>query len=71
MTLRIIGAGLPRTGTASLQVALELLLDGRCYHMLEVFERPADVAVWVREDFGVGDFGSAHVIPAESRALRR
>lgn len=47
MTLQIVGAGLPRTGTASLQVALELLLDAPCYHMLEVFRRPADVAVWV------------------------
>jgi hypothetical protein len=33
MTLRIIGAGLPRTGTASLRVALECLLGGRCCHM--------------------------------------
>ena len=48
MTMQIIGAGLPRTGTASLQVALELLLDAPCYHMLEVFERPTDVAVWIR-----------------------
>ena len=33
MTLRVVGAGLPRTGTASLVIALERLLGGRCYHM--------------------------------------
>jgi len=44
--LRVVGAGLGRTGTASLKGALEQLLGGRCYHMLEVFERPADVSVW-------------------------
>jgi len=44
--LRVIGAGLPRTGTKSLQTALELLLDGPCYHMTEVFKRPEDVDVW-------------------------
>ena len=33
MSLRVVGAGLPRTGTASLVVALEYLLGGSCYHM--------------------------------------
>lgn len=46
MSLRVVGAGLGRTGTASLKLALELLLGGRCYHMLEVMERPGDDAVW-------------------------
>ncbi len=46
MTLRVIGAGLGRTGTTSLQGALEILLGGRCYHMHEVFPRPDDVPVW-------------------------
>jgi hypothetical protein len=44
--LRVVGAGLGRTGTHSLMLALEQLLDGRCYHMAEVIERPADVPVW-------------------------
>ncbi len=44
--LRIVGAGLGRTGTNSLKLALEQLLAGRCYHMIEVVERPADVPVW-------------------------
>jgi hypothetical protein len=46
MTLRVVGAGLGRTGTASLQLALQQLLDGRCYHMGEVFGRPEDTPVW-------------------------
>jgi len=46
--LRVVGAGLGRTGTHSLKLALEQLLGGRCYHMLEVFGRPEDVADWQR-----------------------
>jgi hypothetical protein len=46
--LRIVGAGLGRTGTMSLKLALEQLLGGRCYHMIEVFGRPDDVGVWHR-----------------------
>jgi hypothetical protein len=46
MTLRVVGAGLGRTGTNSLKVALERLLGGRCYHMLELIERPGDTQYW-------------------------
>ncbi len=46
MALQIVGAGLGRTGTNSLKLALEQLLGNPCYHMLEVFGRPDDVAVW-------------------------
>lgn len=46
MTLRIVGAGIGRTGTNSLQVALQQLLDGRCYHMVEVFGHPEHVPMW-------------------------
>jgi hypothetical protein len=46
MALRVVGAGLGRTGTHSLQLALQQLLGGRCYHMMEVFGRPDDIAVW-------------------------
>lgn len=46
MTLRVVGAGLGRTGTASLKRALELLLGGPCYHMLEVMEHPGHDLVW-------------------------
>ena len=33
MTLKVVGAGLGRTGTHSLKAALEQLLGGPCYHM--------------------------------------
>ncbi len=46
MGLRIIGAGLGRTGTTSLKLALQDLLGGPCYHMLEVRERPEDPDRW-------------------------
>ena len=46
VALRLIGAGLGRTGTTSLKLALEELLGGRCYHMLDVRERPTDPDTW-------------------------
>ena len=46
MSLEMIGAGLGRTGTLSLKLALEELLGGPCYHMLAVRERPEDPDVW-------------------------
>ena len=41
-----MGAGLGRTGTLSLKMALEQLVGGSCYHMLEVFAHPDHVAMW-------------------------
>ena len=46
MTLRVIGAGFGRTGTASLQQALQLLGFDKCYHMAEVLQRVEDATVW-------------------------
>ncbi len=46
MALKLVGAGLGRTGTLSLKQALERLLGEPCYHMLEVFSRPDHVANW-------------------------
>lgn len=43
MGLEVIGAGLPRTGTASLKIALEHLLGGPCYHMREIPGHPFDL----------------------------
>lgn len=40
MNLRVIGAGLPRTGTASLKIALGQLLGGRTNHMQEIPGHP-------------------------------
>jgi hypothetical protein len=46
MSLRVVGAGLGRTGTMSLKLALEKLLRAPCYHMVEVFPRPAHFGLW-------------------------
>jgi hypothetical protein len=46
MTIQLVGAGLGRTGTMSLKLALERLLGGTCHHMMEVFGRPDEVPVW-------------------------
>ncbi len=50
MALRVIGAGLGRTGTASLKQALERLGFGPCYHMMEVLgggeQRDRRIAQW-------------------------
>jgi len=46
MTLRLVGAGLGRTGTMSLKLALERLLGAPCYHMAEVFAHPEHVPAW-------------------------
>lgn len=46
MGLQIVGAGLGRTGTNSLQLALQELLGAPCYHMVEVFNHPEHIPVW-------------------------
>jgi hypothetical protein len=46
MSLRVVGAGLGRTGTTSLKAALEHLLGGPCYHMFEVRVRDSDADTW-------------------------
>lgn len=45
--LKIVGAGVGRTGTTSLKQALERLLNGPCYHMFEVIQNhPEHVPQW-------------------------
>jgi hypothetical protein len=46
MTIQLVGAGLGRTGTMSLKLALEQLLGGTCHHMMEVFGHPDEVPSW-------------------------
>jgi hypothetical protein len=47
VSLKVIGAGFGRTGTLSLQAALEELGFTRCYHMKEVLvAHPEHAAVW-------------------------
>jgi len=56
--LAVIGAGLPRTGTNSLKLALEELLGGPCYHMWEFFsikdkeERERHCLFWQKANEG-------------------
>lgn len=46
MALEVIGAGMGRTGTHSLKLALEMLGLGPCHHMSEVISRPEQKAMW-------------------------
>jgi len=46
VALKVIGAGFGRTGTASLQRALEILGFGPCYHMFEVRRQPWRARAW-------------------------
>jgi Sulfotransferase domain len=48
MGLQVVGAGLGRTGTNSLKLALEQLLGGPCYHMFELASRAQDLGAWER-----------------------
>lgn len=72
MDLKVVGAGVGRTGTSSLKSALERLLGVRCYHMVEVFQHPEHVPVWSSALQGdavdwepvLGDFGATVDWPA-------
>ncbi len=72
MALRVVGAGLGRTGTNSLKVALERLLGRPCYHMMEVFKHPEHIPIWHAAARGqlpdwqslFADFGAAVDWPA-------
>lgn len=45
--MKVIGAGVGRTGTLSLKLALERLLGGTCHHMIEVFAHgEEEIPVW-------------------------
>ncbi len=47
MELKVVGAGVGRTGTHSLKLALEQLLGGPCHHMLEIFGDPGQIPAWI------------------------
>jgi hypothetical protein len=56
MPLSVIGAGYPRTGTASLKLALEQLGFGPCHHMREVIMNPPSARLWVEAAQGRPDW---------------
>lgn len=72
MSLKVIGAGLGRTGTLSLKAALERLGFGPCYHMTRIFEHVEHGPMWQqfaageRSDWDslLGDFNAAVDWPA-------
>jgi len=46
MALKVVGAGVGRTGTHSLKIALEQLLTGPCHHMVEILADPSQASGW-------------------------
>jgi hypothetical protein len=56
MALKVIGSGLGRTGTKSLQTALNRLGFGPCHHMVEVFMHPDSMALWIEAAAGRPDW---------------
>ena len=46
MSLKVVGAGVGRTGTNSLKIALEQLLGGPCHHMFEITTDPSQIPLW-------------------------
>lgn len=56
MALKVVGAGLGRTGTLSMKRALEQLGFGPCHHMIEVFMHPESVPLWIDAGDGRPDW---------------
>jgi hypothetical protein len=46
MALTVVGAGVGRTGTNSLKLALEQLTGGPCHHMFEIIGDPGQIPMW-------------------------
>jgi len=46
--MKLIGAGMPRTGTLTQKVALEMLGLGPCYHMVDVLADLEQAKLWQR-----------------------
>ena len=45
--MKLIGLGGPRTGSATMKSAFEMLGFGKCYHMEWLFNNPDEVADWI------------------------
>jgi len=52
MSLQVIGAGVGRTGTESLKLALEQLGFSKCYHMFELMKNPEHLVEWGKLEAG-------------------
>jgi len=71
--LDVICAGLGRTGTSSLKLALETIGYGPCYHMQTVHQHPEHAALWRRAMQGEPDwpaiFGDCRAVADEPAAM--
>jgi len=56
MALKVVGSGLGRTGTKSMQTALNMLGFGPCHHMVEVFAHPESRFLWMDAAAGKPDW---------------
>ena len=56
MALQVIGSGLGRTGTKSMQSALNMLGFGPCHHMVEVIMRPQTMPLWIAAANGANNW---------------
>jgi hypothetical protein len=56
MALKVVGSGLGRTGTKSMQTALNMLGFGPCHHMVEVIMHPETMRLWVEASNGRPDW---------------
>lgn len=52
MDISVVGAGVGRTGTHSLKLALEQLLEAPCHHMLEIMGDDTQVPAWTDAIYG-------------------
>jgi len=61
MSIKVIGAGFPRTGTNSLQVALDKIGYGKAYHFKELLNNPSKLRYWtILRDTGTTDWDSLY-----------
>jgi len=57
MSLKIIGAGFPRTGTTSLKMSLEMLGFDKAYHFKDLIAKPEKLKYWLSlENTGTTDY---------------
>ena len=52
MALKVVGSGMGRTGTKSMQSALNMLGFGPCHHMVEMFKHPESMVLWIEAGAG-------------------
>ncbi len=61
MSIKFIGAGLPRTGTNTLKRALETLGYAKTYHMKELLNNPEKLSYWLSmESSGTMDYDTIY-----------